>query len=409
MAAVFFSSGGEIEGSRQSPPPGLPAIDKSHGPAEEGPAMIETPISGLGIAAIATYEPPWVLSNAWFGETIPRKFVHHTGIESRSISLEDEVTMGVRVVRNLRRETGCDLKDCAALVFVSPSFVPLSVARRYLDPQHAEQERLWRAAKQLVRRLGMTDCHATGLNWFCSGYSKALAVVTRRIFPRARLSQDQFLLVVTASQISRITDYGCQQTAGLFGDLATATMLTRTDCRQHPVHFEILHADAEKQPADAPFFDFHWQQNVRLPQADGGQQVVDQRLVFSLDGMGIADIAPRAMSSAVVKSLAATGVAADAVRFVVPHQAGTGIVRFTGMKLDSAGIKGELINGLTRHIGNVSSCSIPYALKQTWERLSGIIACPTAAVGSPGVREVSQGCVLLKATSLHERQRQVAA
>src|SRR5438046_10645401 len=113
--------------------------------------MDEPLSSPLGIAAIATYEPPWVLGNDWFGDTIPRKFVHHTGIESRPISLEDEVTMGVRVARNLQREVGCDLNDCAALVFVSPSFVPLSAARRLLDPERAEQARLRRAAQQLAR------------------------------------------------------------------------------------------------------------------------------------------------------------------------------------------------------------------------------------------------------------------
>src|SRR6266700_2459389 len=102
---------------------------------------------GIGISAIATYEPPWVLGNEWFGDTIPRKFVHHTGIESRPISLEDEVTMGVRAVRSLQRETGCDLNDCAAVVFASPSFVPLSVAVRYFDRERAEQERLRRAAQ----------------------------------------------------------------------------------------------------------------------------------------------------------------------------------------------------------------------------------------------------------------------
>ena len=74
--------------------------------------MDETPRARMGISAIATYEPPWVLGNDWFGETIPRKFVHHTGIESRPISLEDEVTMGYRVVRNLQREVGSDLNDC---------------------------------------------------------------------------------------------------------------------------------------------------------------------------------------------------------------------------------------------------------------------------------------------------------
>src|SRR5438477_10487366 len=110
--------------------------------------MDEAISPGIGISAIAIYEPPWVLGNDWFGDTIPRKFVHHTGIESRCISLEDEITMAIRAVRSLQREIGCDLKDCAAIVFASPSFVPLAVARKYLDPEHAEEAQLRRAAPQ---------------------------------------------------------------------------------------------------------------------------------------------------------------------------------------------------------------------------------------------------------------------
>jgi len=149
--------------------------------------------------------------------------------------------------------------------------------------------------------------------------------------------------------------------------------------------------------------------NVPLPEANGGTRHADERLVFSLDGMGIADIAPRAMSSAVDRAVRTAGILGEDVRFVVPHQAGSGIVRFTGMKLESLGIRGELINGLTQNVGNISSCSIPFALKKTWQRLSGIVACPTAAVGSPGAAEVSQGCVLLRATRVHEHSKQAAA
>jgi 3-oxoacyl-[acyl-carrier-protein] synthase III len=371
--------------------------------------MDETNSTGIGISAIATWQPPWLLGNDWFGDTIPRKFVHHTGIESRPVSLDDEVTMGIRAVKNLQREIGCDLNDCAAVVFVSPSFVPLNVARRHLDPHRAEQERLRRAARQLVRRLGIPDCSATGLNWFCSGFSRAVTVACRRIVPRLWLQPDQFLLVVTASRISRITDYSCKQTAALFGDLATATLLAPAASRRYPVHFDIVHANAQKQPAEKPYFDFHLREHVPQPQADGGTEFDDQRLVFSLDGMGIADIAPRAMASAVDQAIQATGTDAGDIRFVVPHQAGAGIVRFTGMKLEASGVRGELINGLTQHVGNTSSCSIPFALKTAWQRLTGLIACPTAAVGNPGIAEVSQGCLLLRSTPQHDRQRQVAA
>ena len=93
----------------------------------------------------------------------------------------------------------------------------------------------------------------------------------------------------------------------------------------------------------------------------------------------------------------------------MPHQAGSGIVRFTGMQLEGLGIESELVNGLTRNTGNVSACSVPHALHHEWQRLHGLVACPTAAVGSPGEPEVLQGCVLLRSTPHHDHRASVAA
>jgi len=365
--------------------------------------------TSLGISAIAVHQPSWELDNAWFGEAMPRKFSHHTGIEARAISLDDEVTMGVAAVRKLQRETGCNLADCRGIVFVSPSFIPASVARQHLDAAAAARERPGRAARQLVRELGLIRCRTIGINWFCCGYSRGLALASRRWAPLLGLRRDEFVLVVVATRISRITDYSHVQTAGLFGDMASATLLAGPASRRHPVHFEIVHADAEKQPAPKPAFDFHVRAHVPAPAPGGGTQHHDERLVYSLDGMAIAEIAPRAMSAAVAKALAESGLAGGDVKFVVPHQAGTGIVRFTGMQLEALGVGGELVNGLTRRTGNVSACSVPHALKETWWRLTGLIACPTAAVGSPGRPEVLQGCVLLRSTAVHDRQATVAA
>jgi hypothetical protein len=55
-----------------------------------------------------------------------------------------------------------------------------------------------------------------------------------------------------------------------------------------------------------------------------------------------------------------------------------------------------VLNGSTRQTGNVSSCSVPYVLKQRWADLHGTILCPTAGVGNPGEARVSQGCVVLR-------------
>jgi 3-oxoacyl-[acyl-carrier-protein] synthase-3 len=371
--------------------------------------QLPRPQAPLGIAAVAIHEPHWALANDWFAGTMPRKFAHHTGIESRAISLEDETAMGIEAVRKLGRETGCRLADCRGLVFVSPSFIPPSVARRHLPADRIDAERPRHAARQITRALGLAHCRTVGINWFCCGYARALMLARHRWAPRLGLARDEFLVVVVASRISRITDYGCSQTAGLFGDMASATLLTGTSSRRHPVHFEILHAAATKQPVERPAFDFHVGARVSVPTPDGGMAHEEGRLVYSLDGMAIAEIAPRAMAAAVGAALEAGSLAPDDVRFVVPHQAGTGIVRFTGMKLEELGVRGELVNGLTRHTGNTSACSIPHALAQTWSRLQGVVACPSAAVGSPGKPEVLQGCILLRATALHERLGSAAA
>jgi 3-oxoacyl-[acyl-carrier-protein] synthase III len=365
-------------------------------------AMRVATCDSIGISAIGTYEPPWLLSNDWFEGTISRKFVQHTGTKLRPISLEDEVTMAVQATNNLQREVYCDLRNCIAVLFVTPSFVPIVVARKYLDEEGVRQESIQRAARQFAHRLGISPRRVTGINWFCSGYAKALSIVLRRIHSTLSFGQDQFALVVTVSRISRITDYACKQTAPLFGDVATVTLLARTDSRKYPVHFTVLFAGVEKQAAESVFFDFQLRENVLLPTRDGGRTCVPRRLVFSLDGMGIADAAPRAMSNALANSLDVTHIPPGDVRFVVPHQAGTGILRLTAMKLEEIGIRGEVANGLTSSVGNLSSGSIPYALKSLWRRLNGTIACPTAAVGNPGIAEFSQGCILLRATQLHE-------
>src|SRR5262245_5472202 len=367
--------------------------------------MDGTSVNRIGIAAIATYQPPWVLGNAWFEGTIPRKFVHHTGIEARPISQEDEVTLAIRAAKNLQRETGCDFQDCAAVIFVSPSFIPRRVIHQFGDVQRLRDEHLWRAARQLCRRLAIPARLAAGINWFCSGYCKAVMIAQQRMAPRVGLGQNETILIVTSSRISRITDYSCPQTSALFGDLATATLLSRVDSQRYPVHFELLYADAHKEPTDGAYFDFHLRENVVAPTEDGGRQRDSLRMVFSLNGMAIADAAPRAVAGA----LAATQVQARDVRYVVPHQAGAGIVRFTAQKIEDLGIHGEVISGLSQQTGNISSGSIPHALRAAWSRLHGVVACPSAAVGSPGQREISQGCILLRATPLHERFSHVAA
>jgi 3-oxoacyl-[acyl-carrier-protein] synthase III len=252
----------------------------------------------------------------------------------------------------------------------------------------------------LASQLGIVG-RQMAINWFCSGFARAFSLITNRWLPKLKLNPDQFLLVVTATRISRITDFSCKQTAGIFGDLATATLVAPTNSRKYPVRFELLYADAERHKVDDIFFDYHCRKDVLAPTADGGQRRDPRRLVFSLDCMGVADTAPRAMANALARALAASGVSGDDLSFVLPHQAGEGITRLTAMKIEGLRVSAEVISGLNNSVGNVSSSSIAYGLKQNWSRLSGLVACPVAGVGSPGRAEVSQGCILFRARPLH--------
>lgn len=354
----------------------------------------------LGIAAISTFQPPWQLPNEWF-ENIARKFVNHTGILKRRVSLEDEVTLAVHAAENLIRDTGCQMQKCAGIVFTSPSFVPLPLARKYMDEARAQEEELDRAADQFVRRMQLHPRQVVAVNTYCAGYASALAIVLDALNPTIDLRPDEFILVLTASRISRITDYSCRQSSALFGDLATATMVTRLDCDRYPTHFELLDAHVQETSTNRPFFQFALRQQVLVPTTDGGQSFESERIVFSLDGMGIADAAPRAMASAASEMLNETGMRPENIQYIVPHQAGSGIVRLAEMKLRDAGFTGTVVNGMTKEVGNVSSGSVPYTLNQLWHQLDGNILCPVASVGPPGEPAVAQGCIALRSTPIH--------
>lgn len=354
--------------------------------------------TALGICAIGIHEPPSSLENDWFNGILSRKFVPHTGIHSRRISFENEVTMALRAVENLGQQTDCDLRNCAAVVFACSSLIDGDIVRRYLSKEEAQKENCRALAQQFVVRLGISPHRVFCINWGCSGYTRAMEIAARYAARCPLLHEDQFILVVTVNHTSQITDFGCKVTAPIFGDFAQATMLGSPDHGRTPAKLSLLYAAAERQPAAGVFFDYHLRENVTVPAPDGSRSTVPRRLVYSLDMMGLGDAAPRAMAKAAEKALQATFISPQDVDMVIPHQAGASVVNLTAMKLEEIGIQCEIVNGLTRDVGNISSSSIPYALHQNWHRLHGTILCPTAGVSRPGHPSLTQGCLVLRAS-----------
>ena len=362
---------------------------------------IETSPS-FGISAVAAFEPPWSLANQWF-ESIPRKFVKHTGILHRRVSTEDEVALAIHATKNLVHETGCDMRDCAGIVFTSPSFVPMNMAHKYLGAERARSEQLSRAAYCYVKQMNIQPRRVAATNSFCAGFAKALSIIKNKFGPTMRLQPNEFVLVLTANCISRITDYSCRETAALFGDMSTATIVSRLESQKYPTKFELLDSIVEKKSASRPFFDFICRQQVLSPTPNGGRRFDNERIVFTLDGMGIAESAARSMAKSASEMLDVLGLQPEDFQCVVPHQAGWAIVRLAEMKLREAGFTCDVINGLTSNIGNVSSGSVPYALSKKWRQLEGNVLCPVASVGPPGKAVVFQGCIALRSMKCSNR------
>ena len=358
--------------------------------------MIKHNSTSFGISAISNYRPPLTVSNNWF-RNLPRKFEKQTGIAERAISFDTEADMAVLAIDELLRETDADLKNCSALVLASPSLVPMSVAVRHLTRTLARKEQPTRVAYCIANQLGIRPRCILGINSFCSGYARALELLDRKLLPSLELSRREFAIVVCSSRISRITNFECPTSGALFGDFATATMLTRLDNSDYPVHLQLLDANVSTKCVSHPLFDFHRVNEARVVTHNGGCGLDSSRLVFSLAGVAIAEAASRGMAEAAANCLSAQCLSTSEIQTVVPHQAGTGIVRLTKMKLENAGFTAApVLNGLTETVGNISSCSVPFALKQEWDNLHGNILCPVAAVGSPGRKEISQGYILLR-------------
>ena len=174
----------------------------------------------------------------------------------------------------------------------------------------------------------------------CTGYLYALASAFdyTRTFPRARV------LVVTTETISRVIDPNDFGTAILFGDAASATLLTGQEAVARPrfqLHRPVLSAKGEKG------------QLLSLPARDPGYLAMDGLLVYC-------EAIPR-MITMLQRACDEAGLTLDDLRWIVPHQANGRIVQDIRKKL---GLGSDRVFCNIQHLGNTSSSSIPLALSE---------------------------------------------
>ena len=191
------------------------------------------------------------------------------------------------------------------------------------------------------RKLGITNhCAAFDLQAVCSGFTYALTTADAFI----RAGQATNALVIGAEVFSRILDFADRTTCVLFGDGAGAVVMTaaeRPGVLASRLHSDGRHVDILCVPGNV----------------DHG--TVAGSPYLSMDGPAVFKLAVGVLEKVAVETLAAGGIDADALDWLIPHQANIRIMQSTCRKL---GLPLEKMIATVGDHGNTSAASIPLAL-----------------------------------------------
>jgi 3-oxoacyl-[acyl-carrier-protein] synthase III len=286
------------------------------------------------IISTGAYLPERIVGNAELAQSIDTSddwIQSRTGIKQRHIAAANQSTS--------------DLATLAA----KQALAKINLAATELDliiVATTTPDRTFPAVATMVQHnLGCGQIPAFDIQAVCSGFLYALHTADNFI----QTGQYRNVLVIGAETFSRIVDWQDRATAILFGDGAAAVILqaqtiANADTDSGCIGFR-LHADGQ----------FH-----DLLRVDSGPGQSDGRVgKVQMQGKEVFKHAVQILSTVSHEVLTASGFSADAVDWVVPHQANRRIIEASAEKLGLAVDK--IILTIENH-GNTSAASIPLAL-----------------------------------------------
>jgi len=285
------------------------------------------------IAGCGAYLPERVVTNSELAKTVDTTdewIVARTGIQRRHVAAEGEVTS------DLAYEAAVAALQNANLTIEDIDLIVLATATPdYTFPS---------TATQVQKRLGMTWGAAFDVQAVCSGFVFALAVADNFL----RLGQAKGALVIGAETFSRILDWTDRRTCVLFGDGAGAVVLRAEEGALATDKSGILSTHLH---SDGRYRD--------LLYVDGGPSATQTVGHLRMSGREVFRHAVVNLAGVVHEALEANGLQADAIDWIVPHQANKRILAGTAKKL---GLSMERVVVTVEEHANTSAASIPLAL-----------------------------------------------
>jgi len=281
------------------------------------------------IAGTGRYLPVRVLTNDELAQRVATSdewIRTRTGIRQRHIAAPEEQTsdLALRASRAAIAAAGMTPADVDLIILATatPDMIFPSTACILQD------------------KLGVSGGAALDVGAVCSGFVYALALADKMVSTGAARNA----LVVGAEIYSRILDWTDRGTCVLFGDGAGAVVVVPSD--EPGILTSHLHADGSHRGI------------LCVP-----GQVQDGRITgtpfLHMDGSAVFKFAVKVLADVAHEALAATGMTAEQVDWVIPHQANIRIMDATMKKLHLP--PDRLVVTVDMH-GNTSAASIPMAL-----------------------------------------------
>lgn len=286
--------------------------------------MIRSIVTGTGsalpsgIVANAALEARLDTTDAWIQE--------RTGIRERRIAAGDAKTSDLAIAAGRAAMAAAGLgADSIDLVIVATA---------------TPDDTFPATATRVQAALGLRPVPAFDVAAVCSGFIYALAVADAML----KAGPARRALVIGAELFSRILDWEDRATAVLFGDGAGALVLEASDGGDRGILAARLHADGDKRD---------------LLYVDGGPGSTGTVGKLRMKGKEVFRHAVQNLADVADEVLAAAGLSAADVDWIVPHQANARIIEATARKL---GLPMERVVMTVGSHANTSAASVPLAL-----------------------------------------------
>ncbi|MBM3600366.1 MAG: ketoacyl-ACP synthase III [Alphaproteobacteria bacterium] len=279
------------------------------------------------------YLPARVMSNAELAQRIDTTdewIVQRTGIRQRHVAAEGELTsdLAYHASRQALERAGVSASEIDLIVLATTT----------------PDETFPATATRVQARLGMTGGAAFDVQAVCTGFIYGLAIADNFI----KVGQAKTALVIGAETFTRILDWNDRGTCVLFGDGA-GTVVLRAESGQGTVKDRgvlstHLHSDGREHD---------------LLYVDGGPSSTGTAGHVKMVGKEVFRHAVSKLSSVIDESLEKNALTADAVDWLIPHQANKRIIDSMANRLKLPPEK--VVSTVERH-ANTSAASVPLAM-----------------------------------------------